>query len=141
MKSVKSYRSGFSVVEMLVAAVLLSGAVVTLCAVSSRSLRAVKTNREYELAWEVLERQLSLIDYMGIDEFIEMGEFEGQFGNEEAGAVVYYWQAELEQGLADNLYRVDMTVNWDPEGSRGKISAATVFNGTGTLALFGAGLE
>ena len=44
-------RSAFSLIEMLVAAMLLSISVLAVSAVSSRSLISVKANREYEKAW------------------------------------------------------------------------------------------
>ena len=137
----KGQRRGFSLIEMIAAAVLLSGGVVAICAVSTQSIRAIRANRKYELAWEILDRQLTLIDYMGIDEFIELGETQGQFGTEAASGPVYYWQVQITEGQADNLYRVDMTVSWGTENHSNSVSAATVFNGTGTVMLLSAGGE
>ena len=128
-------RSGFSLLETMVAALLLSSGVVTLCALSTRSLTAVKANREYELAWEILDRQLTLIDSIGIEEFIEAGQMSGQFGDKESGQIVHYWEAEVEEGSADYLYNVYVSVLWGAGGSGGEVSASTVLNGTGSLVL------
>lgn len=131
----RTVRAGFSLVEMVAAAVLLSGAVVTLCAISNKSLGGVKLNRENEVAWQLLDRQLTLIDYIGVEQFIEAGQLEGRFGDEEDSQTVYHWSSDITEGEADNIYRVDMVVYWTAGGRAGKVSAATVFNGTGSTEL------
>jgi len=128
-------RRGFSLIEMIVAAVLLSGAVVTLCAISNKSLGGVKLNRENEVAWQLLDRQFTLIDYIGVEQFIEAGELEGELGDEEDSQTVYRWSSDITEGEADNIYRVDMAVYWTAGNRTGKVSAATVFNGTGGTEL------
>ncbi len=131
----RAVRTGFSLVEMVVAAVLLSGAVVTLCAISNKSLGGVKLNRENEVAWQLLDRQLTLIDYIGVEQFIEAGQLEGEFGDEEENQTVYHWSSDITEGEADNIYRVDMAVYWTAGNRTGRVSAATVFNGTGSTEL------
>ena len=126
---------GFSLVEMVVAAVLLSGAVVTICSISARGMMGVKLNAEYEQAWEVLDRQLILIDYMGIDEFIEMDQMEGQFGDEESSATVHYWQVDIQELEPDALYKIDMTVSWGSEKRPYSVSASTMLNGKNAAML------
>lgn len=121
--------------EMVAAAVLLSATVVTLCAISNKSLTGVRLNRQHELAWQLLDRQLTLIDYIGIEQFIELGQFEGDFGDEEDDGMVYYWSSNTTEGPADNLYQVDMAVSWSSQNKSGLVSASTVFNGTGSLEL------
>ena len=135
MTFARNKRRAFSLIEMIVAAVLLSGAVVTLCAISARSLRSLALNREYELAWDILDRQLTFIDCVGIDDFIELGEFEGELGDENRPGPLHHWTVNINQGDADNLYRVDMTVSWKSQGRSHQVSASTAFNGTGTLLL------
>jgi len=131
----RTVRAGFSLVEMVAAAVLLSGAVVTLCAISNKSLGGVKLNRENEVAWQLLDRQLTLIDYIGVEQFIEAGQLEGRFGDEEDSQIVYRWSSDITEGEADNIYRVYMMVYWTAAGRAGKVSASTVFNGTGSAEL------
>jgi len=131
----RTIRAGFSLVEMVAAAVLLSGAVVALCAISNKSLGGVKLNRENEVAWQLLDRQLTLIDYIGVEQFIEAGQLEGRFGDEEGSQTIYHWSSDITEGEADNIYRVDMMVYWTAGGRGGQVSAATVFNGTGSTEL------
>ena len=129
MKDLRNNR-GFSLVEMIVASIILSLAVVSICAVSTKSMTAVRSNREYEIAWDLLDRQLTIIDYVGIEEFLEEGQMQGQFGDEEEG-IVHYWSAKCEQGDYDYLYNLDVTLSWGPKNAPRKISVSTVLNGTG----------
>ena len=116
-------------IEMLVAALLLSGAVVVLCAVGTKSMIGVRLNRQHETAWGLLDRQFTMIDYIGVEEFIEMRQMSGEFDMEAMGDVVYQWEAAVEQGQADNVYLVSIGVSWANAGRGGRISASTVLSG------------
>lgn len=122
---------GFSLVEMLVASLLLSAAVIVLCAVGTRSMTGVKLNRQYETAWELLDRQLTMIDYMGINEFLELRQMSGEFEVEGDKGVVYKWQAAVEEGDLDNVYVVSLSISWGVSGRGGRVSVSTVLNGQG----------
>lgn len=125
----KLTRKGFSLIEMIAAAVLLSTAVVTICAVGMHSMANIKLNRENELAWEVLDRQLTVIDYTGIEEFLEYGVTSGEV--ESPDGAIHYWEMAAEEGYSGNLYNVAISVSWGPWEHRRSVSAATVLNGTG----------
>ncbi len=117
----------FSLVEAMIASVILSGAVLTLGAISSNAVRDVTLNRHYEVAASVIQRQLSLIDYAGIDQFIEQGLTEGTYEDQEPG---YHWLVETEYRGIDGLYLVTITVTW-LEGKRPRrLTAQTMLNGT-----------
>jgi hypothetical protein len=83
----------------------------------------------------MLDRQLTIIDYMGLDEFLELKQFTGQIGPTEANPTVYYWNAELTEGTSDNLYTIELSVSWGPQGRRRTISASTVLNGSDDMIL------
>ena len=121
--------SGFSLIEVVIAAVLLSMVVIVVCTLSTRSLTAVRSNREYEFAWDLLDNQLTMIDSVGIEDFIDAGQLSGGFGEEENSDTGHLWQVWITEEEADNLYRVDITVSW----AHGSVSAATVLNGEGLL--------
>ena len=117
---------GFNLVEALVASMILSGAVLTLGAISTRALTDTHLNRHYEIAAALADKQLTLIDYMGIDEFIESGETEGFVDKIEPG---YQWQVTTEYEGTDNLYLLTMTVTW-MEGRRPhSLTVQTMLNG------------
>ena len=122
--------NGFTLIEVVIAALLLSMVVIVVCTLSTRSLTAVKSNREYEFAWELLDNQLTMIDAVGIEDFIDAGQLSGGFGEEEENDKAgHRWQAWITEKEADYLYRVDVTVSW----AHGSVSAATVLNGEGLL--------
>jgi len=133
--------SGFSLVEVIVASIILSTAVVALCAISNKSMTGVKRNREYEQAWELMDKQLTIISQMGIDQFLEEDRMEGelkqesafqaQLGEETDQESTHYWRAEVLEGEADNLYEVKMCISWGPQNRPRSIYASTRFNGRG----------
>jgi hypothetical protein len=125
-------RKAFTLVESLVAATILSGSVVAICAVSTQSLRSVRLNRDYEMAWDLLDRQLTLIDSTGVEEFDEMGQTSGTF-DEMPGWEKYSWEVLITAQESDYLYRVYIMVAW-PDGNRlRQVSLMTMFNGYGAL--------
>lgn len=132
-KVCRQFGKGFSLIEVIVASIILSGAVVALCAVGNKSMTGVKRNRDYEVAWELVDRQLTMIDYIGIEEFIEMGQLDGQFGNEDEPGPVHYWSVQAEEGDVDNIYDVRLTISWGSRTRPRSIAASTRFNGLGSL--------
>ena len=126
MNRILKNKKGFSLVETLVASVILSGAVLTLGALSTVSVRGTRVNRRYETAVSLLDKQLSLIDYIGIDEFIELGQMEGVFEGYEPA---YHWQVETEYQNIDSLYLVKITVSWVDGNRPYSISTDTMLDG------------
>ena len=130
MKKMRTKRDkkGFTLVEVILATTILCGAVLTLGAISTRSLTETRLNRQYEMAAALAEKQLTLIDYMGIEEFMELGWMEGEF--EEFGQG-YYWEVVTEYEEIDNLYLVNITVSWVEHNRPYSVSVDTRLNGTG----------
>lgn len=117
---------GFNLVETLLASIILSGSVLALGAISTRALTDTSLNRHHEIASSLIERQLSLIDYTGIDQFVEMEQTEGVFEEFEPG---YNWQIDTEYQGIDNLYLVTMTVTWMEGKKPYRITVQTMLNG------------
>lgn len=122
----KTKKKGFTLVESAVASTILCGAVLTVGAISTNSLRGVRLNRQYEIAASLIDKQLSLIDYVGIDEFIELGQVEGDFEDIEPG---YHWEVATEYQDIDSLYLVTIIVSWVDHGRLYSISVDTMLNG------------
>jgi Tfp pilus assembly protein PilV len=121
-----NFKLGFSLVETLAASMILSGAVLTLGAISTNALTSTRLHRHYEHAASVIDLQLSLIDFVGIEQFIEAGQMEGVNDQFEPG---YQWAVTTEYAGTDNLYMVKITVTW-LEGKRShSITAQTMLNG------------
>ena len=124
IRAIKNKR-GFSLIETLVASAILSGAVLTLGAISTMSVSGTRLNRRYETAASLLDKQLSLIDFIGIDEFIEIGQMEGVFPEYPD----YHWEVVTEYQDIDSLYLVTITVSWIDGNRPYSISADTMLDG------------
>ena len=66
----KQNRRGFTLVETILASVILCASILALGAISTRALSSAKLNRQYETAAALAEKQLVMISYIGIDNFI-----------------------------------------------------------------------
>jgi type II secretory pathway pseudopilin PulG len=129
-------QDAFSLIETVVATMILSAAVVSLGAISTNVLRDSRLNRHYEIAASVVDKQFSLIDYGGIDQFLETGQTEGVFEEAEPG---YRWHIETQYQEIDALYLVTITVEW-MEGRRPyRLRAQTMFDGTSLATSLGTG--
>lgn len=125
-------RTGFSLVEALVASVILSGVVVTVGAIGSRALVATRQDSQYERAATLLDRQLTMIDHMGVSAFIQSGQTEGDFGEMAPG---YRWRVVTTYLEVDQLYQVTIAVIWADRNRPKQLTAVTRFNDTGGLLL------
>lgn len=117
---------GFTLIEALVSCVILTGALVTLIAVNTRSMTNIRLNRQRDLAWQILDRQLTTIDSMGIDQFIDQGITSGEF---EESDLTYNWEIEINSEDIDNLYQANITVRWFNLNKFHQIAADARFNG------------
>ena len=122
----KRNKKGFTLVETIVASVTLCGTVLVVGAISTRAVSSTRLNRQYEMAALLADRQLRLIDYIGIDEFIESGQMEGVFEQFEPG---YYWAVTIEYQDIDSLYLVSITVSWVEQNHPYSITIDTMFDG------------
>jgi hypothetical protein len=100
---------------------------VTLGAVGTLCLTQTKLNGQYETAAALADRQLSLIDYIGIDTFVQKGQTEGEF---ESAQVKYTWRADIVYLGIDNLYGVTLTVSWMHRNRQYRVVVESRLNGT-----------
>lgn len=121
--------TGFSLIETLVAGTILSGTVLAVLAASTMSISSTRLNRQYEAAGALAEKQLTMIDFIGIDEFIDGGELEGISEDTEP---VFYWNVETEYQDIDSLYRLTMTVTWIDRNHPYSLVVETMLNGEST---------
>ena len=126
MTGLRRRAKGFTLVEVIAASVILCGAVMLVGRVGTQAMTGTKLNRRYEMAASLVDRQLSLIDYLGIDAFIEAGESEGE--SEDFG-YTFHWQVVTEYQELDSLFLVRITVTW-AEGRRPySVTVDTMFDG------------
>ena len=119
-------RTGFTLLEALAAAVLLALGVATVFSISSRSLGQAHRLQQRDTAWDILHRQLTLIDAAGITAFVEQGQTSGEV---EQTDTTYYWRATVYEEPLDQLYQVEMIVSWESAGRTLSVRAGTMMNG------------
>lgn len=124
-------RYGLTLVETLVAGVILSATVVTVSTLSSKAMFGTGANRAHELAASLIDRQMTLIDSVGIDAFMEAGQTQGEFGEI---APDHSWGLFCEPVGIDNLQEVTLTVYWSARGAVKSLSVTTRLNGQSVLA-------
>jgi hypothetical protein len=122
----KTKTKGFTLVEVVASSIILCGAVMIVGAIGTQALTGTHLNRRYEMAVSLADKQLSLIDYIGIDSIVEMGQLEGEY--EDAG-FKYYWKINTEYQEIDSLYLVTLTVSWVDRSRPYSISVDTMLNG------------
>ncbi len=122
----RKINKGFTLIETLVASTILCGSVLAITAVSSKALSNTVLNRHYETALLLADRQLDLIDYIGIDEFIDLGNYDGEFTDYE---LPYKWHADVQYENLDDLYYVTVTISWNYNNRPYSVSIDTMLNG------------
>jgi len=118
---------GFTLVEVITASAILCGAVMIVGTAGTQALSGTRLNRLYEMAASLADRQLAVIDYVGIDSVLESGELEGD--SEDLG-YPFHWQVETEYQDIDALYLVTVTVSWVDGNRPRSVSVETMFDGT-----------
>jgi hypothetical protein len=122
----KTKTKGFTLVEVIASSIILCGAVMVVGAISTQALTGTHLNRRYEMAVSLADKQLGLIDYIGIDSIVKMGQLDGEY--EDAG-YTYYWKISTEYQEVDSLYLVTLTVSWVDRNRPYSISVDTMLNG------------
>ena len=122
----KTKTKGFTLVEVVASSIILCGAVMIVGAIGTQALTGTHLNRRYEMAASLVDKQLSLIDYIGIDSIVEMGQAEGEY---EDSNYTYNWRINTEYQEIDSLYLVTLTVSWIDRNRPYSISVDTMLNG------------
>ena len=122
----KTRTKGFTLIEVVASSIILCGAVMIVGAIGTQALTGTHMNRRYEMAASLADKQLSLIDYVGIDAIVEMGQSEGDY---EDSGYEYKWKIDTEYQEIDSLYLVKLTVSWVDRNKPYSISVDTMLDG------------
>jgi type II secretory pathway pseudopilin PulG len=120
----KSHHQGFSLIETLVAAGLLATATVTVCTLGAKSLSSLRVHQEYEKAWDILDRQMVLIEQIGVQTLVNNPNASGVINDQQSGQQ-WRWQAEVEPLEIENLYSLSMTLEWVSDYTTRRIQCDT----------------
>ena len=124
-------KNGFTLVETIVATVLLSFSVLALAAGATWSMGNIRLNRQREVAAALADLQLTMIDKTGVEEFILLGQTEGVF---EDYVPNYTWAVVTESDVIDYLYQVRVIISWTDRNNNYSVAVDTMLNGKGLLA-------
>lgn len=115
-------RGGFTLIEMVVATVVLAVGVVGALSVFGVISRASATAAEYDQAALLAERRLAEVEALGSEGAVSDS---GDFGEEFPG---YRWEQEVLETEHEGLQELRLTVEWGSEQSRrGMVVATYVF--------------
>jgi len=128
-------REGFTLVEVILAAMILSMSVLAIGAVNTRSIIQTRLNRQYETAASLANRQLSLMDYIGIDNFLKAGKTEGKT---EYVGMSFDWQVVTELQTT-GLYLVTVKISWLEGRKTYSVAVQTMLKSTEELTEIEAG--
>ena len=122
----KKREGGFTLLEALVATMVLSAALVSLQGIVNRCMYRVRVNEEKERAWQILDRQMTAIDALGIDTYMQEPLTEGEI---EEDGMLFNWRVDTSIESIDCMYEVTITIWWGSEARPHVISATTKLNG------------
>jgi len=117
-------RRGFTLVEMLVAVVLLGIGISASVACIGTSTRASALAEQYTAVQLLAREKLSEIELRGAGE----GEDQGDFGPERPG---YAWRTLVEPAGSSGLKRVRLVVLWGDEAKPRAVELVTYVRGSG----------
>jgi prepilin-type N-terminal cleavage/methylation domain-containing protein len=115
---------GFSLIEVMVAAGLLATVTVTVCTLGAKSLASMRVCREYEKAWDVLDRQMVLLEQIGVATLASQSNLSGVIDDSQS-QTQWKWQMNIEPLEVEELYALTLTVEWVSEGKSRRIQCDT----------------
>ena len=119
--------AGFTLVEVLVAGVILALSAGALSLTVAQNMRSLSLARDYQRSAELLDRTFTKIDLIGPARLLYEGPREGHFAKPYDR---FAWQVkEIESRLEGNLYEVTVRILWETPGGKPQfIEAQTLLN-------------
>ena len=117
---------GFTLVEVLVAGVILALSAAVLGMTISQSMRSLALARDYQEAAELLDKTLTKIDLIGPSNLLNEVPSENMF---EPPHDRFAWKVQIEPYAQGHLYEVTVHILWKtPGGTTRSIEAQTLLN-------------
>ena len=117
---------GFTIVEALLAGVVLTLSASVLGLACSQAVRSLTSARDYQQAAELLDRTLTKVDMIGPTRLYDEGPNQGVFQTPHER---FSWKVSVSPVGGGDLYEVTVNVMWPrPGGSVGSASATTLLN-------------
>ena len=126
----KSRNYGFTLIEALVASLILAIAAVVVCGLCSRCMVNNKRGLEYEQACRLLDEVLDKSATIWLDKLVTSEKFSGDFSERYPG---YQYQIESELTDDPQLHLVTATVSWQVLDNHYQVSTSTLIYTGGEL--------
>lgn len=123
-----SRQRGMTLVESLVAAVILGVGVAGLISAAGMSLRNQQRFEQRSVAMALAQQKLAEIELTGADTWTVAGSSQG---TEDRAGVSFNWTTKLEQQNLPTLYQVTVKVSWSGPMVSDSVELQTLLNGTG----------
>jgi len=117
-----------TLVESLVAAVILGVGVAGMMSAAGMSLRNQQRFEQRSVAMALAQQKLAEIELAGADTWTVAG---SSRGTEDRGGVNFIWTTELDQQNLPTLYKVTVKVSWSGPMVSDGVELQTLLNGTG----------
>ncbi|MDX2130679.1 MAG: hypothetical protein SFY69_01345 [Planctomycetota bacterium] len=109
-----THARGMTLVDLLVATVMLGVSVVVLMGLSGRALSAQRSGENLQIAAMILDEQLNLVQARGADDYASR--YDDSEGVAEAPYEAFRYRVEISGGDSGDAYRVVATVSWEEYG-------------------------
>lgn len=115
--------SGFALVDVIVATVLLGVSLAVLLGLNARSINLARIAHERAQAALLADEQLHLILARGPDDYQRRFPTEGPF---DGGFEAYRYRIDIDGGSLSEPYRVRVVVEWESMGRERSVSVETL---------------
>lgn len=122
----------FTLIEALVASVLLGVGVVGLISAATLGMRNQRRVQQRAKAMYMAEELMSQVDMTGAHLFLLGHETNG---TEERGDAVYEWRIDIEQQSTGELFSVKVVVDWHEGNCEGNVELSTLLNDYAAMAM------
>lgn len=117
----RSRRGGFTIVECLLAGVILAMFAATIATTVGQAGAAARRGEELRLAAGWLNEVMTRIDLIGPSRLLYEGPTQGELDSR------FAWSANIEEELIGDLYNVEVTIRWSSNGKVTSIVGYTQF--------------
>ncbi|GMU23582.1 MAG: hypothetical protein AMXMBFR13_36600 [Phycisphaerae bacterium] len=114
-----------TLVEVLVASILLGVGVVGLLSAATMGMRNQQRTEQRAAAMWLAQEKMAEIDRMGAHVWMLA---QPDNGSEPRGDVVFNWTTQIEQHSVGELFTVQVEVSWSVPGGGGSVQVATLLN-------------
>ncbi len=116
--------------EALLGTFLFSVTTYVLVTMNTHAFSTIKDLDVNRRAWEVMDRQFTIVESMGLDDVMNQNLLQGEI---ERDNILYQWNLQIEEQEVLQIYLVRLKLNWELNGRSKSIEASTLMQASMTL--------